>query len=255
MRSSRTFPVSAETSCTAGDFIDRQRGVSAGQRGGSGQPEPGGDLGRLAVLADDHHAEVARRRTARRPTTGRTCRPCRCGCPSRSCSARCVALNGVGSTLFISSCCAVTCDDPLCRPTTPGRTAITRPTASSAAATPTAAAVNHRDRRRRQRTLSSTCSRTSGRSGGGSGCVACPATRRRRRRASPAVQACRQMSATAARHRSQVSRCASYSRRSALDSEPSTYAASHVAYRSPSNGSRLRGPPNCVIASPPSPAD
>ena len=40
--------------------------------------------------------------------------------------------------------------------------------------------------------------------------------------------------ATASRQRSQVCRCASYSRRSAADSEPNTYAASQVSYRSPS---------------------
>jgi hypothetical protein len=68
-----------------------------------------------------------------------------------------VALNGVVTSLFISSCCAVTCVVPLCSPTMPGRTAITKPTANSAAAKPTAADVSSRDRRLRHRTLSSTC--------------------------------------------------------------------------------------------------
>src|SRR5882757_8873857 len=65
-----------------------------------------------------------------------------------------LALNGVSANLSIGSCCAVDCSVPLCRPTMPGRTAITSPTANSAAANPTATDVSHRDRRLRQRTLS-----------------------------------------------------------------------------------------------------
>src|SRR5258708_15435213 len=61
------------------------------------------------------------------------------------------ALVGGSETLVISSAWTVSCGVEFPRPTISGRTGTTTPTASSAAATPTAAEVTHRDRLRRHR--------------------------------------------------------------------------------------------------------
>src|SRR6516165_2871655 len=114
------------------------------------------------------------------------------------------------------------------------RHATNTPTTNTAAAAAATAHVSTRERRRCQATLFNRDVRSSGRSGGGA-LAACPsssiwATSSLPRRDSSAGMPL--ISATASRHGLHVPICASNSRRSAGDSEPSTYAASHIMYSS-----------------------
>ena len=166
LRSSRTFPLSAETSWTAAICPTGIGRVSAGQRGGAGHAEPRRDLGVAAVAAHHHHAQIARRGTSPLDHWPYV-HAMSMRVPQAKLLSAMLALNGVVRKLVHLQLRAglLSCRRSQARRCRAGsRPPIRRPAARRPR--PTAAEVSHRERRRRHRTLSSTDVNTSGRSGG-----------------------------------------------------------------------------------------